>query len=478
MPWSRSFMILMLGFLLCACQQPQTQVDHLQRIQQRGELVVLTREAPTSYYQSRTGTAGPEYDMARNFAATLGVPVRFELVPNMHELIERLALGEADIGAAGIVITPERQNRLAFGPAYQTVEQQVVCRHGKVLPQSVTDLSQVRLRVAAHSNQEEHLRLQKILHPELQWQSDETATPEQLLEQVWEGQADCTIADSNIVAVNKRYYPGLRIAFSLKEKDQLAWAMPPNSRALRLKLEQWFRNYQASGQLAEVKEHYYGTIGSFAMDDVRQYQKLIEKRLPRYRGIFQRAAAAHGLPWTLLAALSYQESQWQPDAENPSGVAGLMMLGPEAAAEVGVEDRFDPAENIMGAARYLAQLYERLPDAVTEPNRTWLALAAYNMGLGHIQDAQELATSLGRNPYSWYDIKEVLPLLSKPRYYRQLRYGYARGIESVQYVQRIRAFEDMLIRTLARKNQMKQHQVRRDGDPMRYAQADGRHGSG
>ncbi len=467
MPWSRSFMILMLGSSLCACQKPQ--VDHLQRIQQRGELIVLTREAPTTYYHGRAGLAGPEYDMMRKFAEALGVAVRFEQVRSMPELIERLNRGEADVGAAGIVITPERQNRLAFGPSYQTVEQQVVCRRGGPMPQTVPELAQVTLRIAAHSNQEEHLRLQKILHPALRWQQDDTATPEQLLEQVWEGRADCTIADSNVVAVNKRYYPGLQVAFSLKEKDRLAWALPPDAKTLRVRLEQWFRDFQAKGELAEMQEHYYGTVGSFAMDDVRQYQKLIEQRLPRYRSLFQRAAAAHGLPWTLLAALSYQESQWQPRAENPSGVAGLMMLGPEAAAEVGVENRFNPAENIMGAARYLAQLYERLPEEVSEPNRTWLALAAYNMGLGHIQDAQQLAASLGRNPYSWRDVKEVLPLLSKPRYYRQLRYGYARGVESVQYVQRIRAFEDVLIRMMAKKNDLRLHQVRRETERLRYA---------
>jgi membrane-bound lytic murein transglycosylase F len=89
-----------------------------------------------------------------------------------------------------------------------------------------------------------------------------------------------------------------------------------------------------------------------------------------------------------------------------------------------------------------------LPDEIAEPDRTWIALAAYNVGMGHVYDARRLARELGTNPDLWHDFREVLPLLSQKKYYKDLRYGYARGSEPVRYVQRIRNYHDMLLQTL------------------------------
>ena len=123
----------------------------------------------------------------------------------------------------------------------------------------------------------------------------------------------------------------------------------------------------------------------------------------------------------------------------------MMMLTLNTARELGVANRLDPQESIDGGAKYLDQMRQRLPDDVQEPDRTWFALAAYNVGMGHLQDARELAVRLEKNPNSWADLKEVLPLLSKKKYYTTLKYGYARGSEPVTYVTRIRNFEDILI---------------------------------
>ncbi|MFN2350041.1 MAG: transglycosylase SLT domain-containing protein, partial [Thioalkalivibrio sp.] len=169
---------------------------------------------------------------------------------------------------------------------------------------------------------------------------------------------------------------------------------------------------------------------------------------PRFRPLFETAAASHEVRWTLLAAQSYQESHWDPAARSPTGVRGLMMLTQPTAAELGVTNRLDPAQSINGGARYLADLRRRLPETIQEPDRTWIALAAYNVGMGHVFDARGLARDLGRNPDSWVEFREVLPLLAQPRYHRKLRYGYARGTEPVEYVRRIRNYEDILIQAL------------------------------
>ena len=170
----------------------------------------------------------------------------------------------------------------------------------------------------------------------------------------------------------------------------------------------------------------------------------IETRLPQYQRQFQVVARAYGIPWTLLAAQAYQESRWDPHAVSPTGVRGIMMLTRNTAASLGIHNRLDPNKSIEGGARYFRMLEKQLPRHIRKPDRIWIALAAYNVGMGHIKDAQALARRMGKNPNDWNDLKTVLPLLSEKKYYKTLRYGYARGWEPVQYVTRIRAYHAFL----------------------------------
>ena len=170
----------------------------------------------------------------------------------------------------------------------------------------------------------------------------------------------------------------------------------------------------------------------------------IATRLPQYRHQLQGVARAYGIPWTLLAAQAYQESRWDPHAVSPTGVRGIMMLTRNTASSLGIQNRLDPNKSIEGGARYFRMLEKRLPRRIRKPDRIWIALAAYNVGMGHIKDAQALARRMGKNPDLWNDLKTVLPLLSDKKYYKTLRYGYARGWEPVQYVTRIRAYRALL----------------------------------
>lgn len=174
------------------------------------------------------------------------------------------------------------------------------------------------------------------------------------------------------------------------------------------------------------------------------FAQRIETRLPRYQGLMQSAARNHGLDWPLIAAMSYQESFWDPDATSPTGVRGLMMLTLQTAKELSVTDRLDPRESIHGGARYFAQLRDRLPASIAEPDRTWMALAAYNMGMSHLEDARVLTQHLGKNPNVWTDVKQHIPKLQDQRYYKHLPNGYARGKEAVAYVERIRQYRTIL----------------------------------
>ena len=217
---------------------------------------------------------------------------------------------------------------------------------------------------------------------------------------------------------------------------------------LQSELDDWFDDMQSSGELRRLLDKYYGFVEVFDYVDIRTFIRRIEKRLPKYEPLFRTAAGRHDMDWTLLAAQSYQESHWNPKARSPTGVRGMMMLTQNTARELGVKSRIDAKQSIEGGAKYLTRLRERLPESVTGPDRTWLALAAYNIGMGHLYDARQLARELGHDPDRWSELAQVLPLLAQKRYYRQLKHGYARGYEPVRYVAQIRNYHDILLNTL------------------------------
>ncbi len=178
--------------------------------------------------------------------------------------------------------------------------------------------------------------------------------------------------------------------------------------------------------------------------EISTFLKHISTRLPSYREEFQRAEEKTGIPWILLASMSYQESKWNRYAKSPTGVRGLMMLTRSTAADMGIRNRLDPKNSIHGGARYLAHLHQRVPKDIPQSDRMFVALAAYNVGLGHIRDARILAKRLGKNGRKWEGLKKVLPGLAKKRFYKNLPHRYARGWEPVQYVKRIREYRKIL----------------------------------
>lgn len=433
----------LVGWVVLASCTPQP--GDIGQIRERGSLIVLTLNSPTTWYIGRDDVPrGPEYQMASAFADSLGVKPEFMVKNSVGELLTSLAAGEGDMVAAGITRTASRQERFEFGPDYQEVRQQVVCRHGGLHPKSAADLVGVRLRVVADSSYEELLQTLHADNSDIVWQSDKKNGTEQLLRQVWRGELDCTVADSNIVAINRRYFPNLVIAFDLSEAQPLAWVVPPGADKLRKTMLAWQEHWREQGHLKQLMTRYYDHAEVFDYVDTRTYLRRIDSIYPRYEKLFNKVADAHDLPPLLLAAQAYQESHWNPRATSQTGVRGIMMLTRSTAAELDVDNRLDPTESIAGGARYLASMERRLPDSIHEEDRIWFALAAYNVGLGHVRDARRLAERLGRDPNRWNDLAKVLPLLGERRYFSTLKHGYARGAEPVRYIRRIRNYADIL----------------------------------
>jgi membrane-bound lytic murein transglycosylase F len=443
--WFACALLLLAG---CDAQKNEAQkaTRSLEDIRESGKLVVLTRNAPTALYTDRDEQqSGPEYDMVESFAESLGVRVEYKIKASIREIIDAVENAEGDLAAAGLTITGNRRNKFIFGPPYQDVTQQVVCRRDNVQPETIEELVGLKIKVIAGSSYVERLQVLREQYPGLAWKETDSEDTEQLLRAVWQREIDCTVADSNIVDINRRYFPELIAPLNLNESESLGWMMSAERGDLQDAIKSWFEGFENSGELAVLQERYYGFIELFDYVDTRRFIKRIKSRYPKYEKYFTEAAKKYELSPIMLAAQAYQESHWRANARSPTGVRGIMMLTLNTARAMGVKSRLDPRQSIFGGARYMNKLLNnQFDEEVAEPDRSWLALAAYNVGRGHVHDAQTLAREQGLNPYLWSDVKQVLPLLSDKRYYRNLKHGYARGNEPVRYVQRIRDYQHIL----------------------------------
>ncbi|GMQ83776.1 MAG: membrane-bound lytic murein transglycosylase MltF [Gammaproteobacteria bacterium] len=436
--------LILLTLLIAACDLlPQSQLD---RVKDNGELRVLTRNSGTTYYEGPNGPNGLEYDLAAGFAEHLGVKLKVETPENLSQILRKIQAGVADMAAAGLTVTAERQALLNFSTSYQRITPQLVYRVGTRTPKNLDKL-QGNLEVVTDSSHAERLRILQDEYPNLSFQENSELDSEQLLNLVWEQVIDYTVADSNEVAISRRFYPELRVAFDISSPEPLAWAFPNGEdRSLIEEANKYLKVIKDNGQLDQLLERYYGYVTDFDYVGTRRYMKHIEQRLPRFRRWFEEAGEMTGVDWRLLAAIGYQESHWNPRAVSPTGVRGIMMLTRNTMRHLGIsKSRLDPQASIEGGGRYIARVKNSIPKRIGEPDRTWMALAAYNVGIGHLEDARKLAQSDGADPDKWIEVKKYLPLLSQKKWYKQTRHGYARGNEPVRYVENIRSYYDILV---------------------------------
>jgi membrane-bound lytic murein transglycosylase F len=415
---------------------------------QTKELVVGVRNSPTTYYTDREGQpAGFEYDLAARFAEKNGWSLRLVNADDLDALFSLVREGRVHLAAAGLTATEDRKRRMSFGPGYGRVEEWVVCNAKGRVPRTLADIKELRLEVVAGSSHEDHLAEQRARVPGLKWVAMRAPGPEELLVRVDLGLSDCTVSDSDSLAVAHNFHPNLQDAILLRGGQTQAWAMRlgVDVRFAR-KVTQFFREMEKSGELAKLRERYFGHVTRLADADVLGILERRATLLPELLPNFQAAQQETGIDWRLLAAIAYQESQWDAHAVSPTGVRGIMMLTENTADHLGVKNRLDAKESIHGGARYIVQLRDGLAEEILEPDRTWFALAAYNIGPGHLEDARILARRLGKNPNAWLDMKNILPLLSRTQHNRKLRYGYARGGEARAFAENVRIYNDILSR--------------------------------
>jgi membrane-bound lytic murein transglycosylase F len=425
------------ALLLSACAHPQSA---LQRIRARGELRVVTLNAPTSYYLGAQGPQGFEYRLASAFARQLQVRLVIEALPDEAAVRAALSAGTADMAAAQI--SPDAR-WLRAGLAtenYDEIPQLVVQDRGKLHAHDVSGLHLANIVARDESPQLDMLRSIKNGElPDLSWVALNADQPDPL-EVVTDGDADYAIVDANEFEFARHLYPDATVAFTLPNPRPLKWIVRTDAVDLAQAANGFFISAKASGEFARIVRDASAESRGFDYEDAHRFQADIATRLPQLQALFEEAAQTTGLDWRLLAAVGYQESKWQTHAASADGALGIMMLTTDAASTVGVKDRSDQWQNILGGAKYLAQVIATIPNRVGEPDRTWLALAAYNVGYGHLEDARVLAQMRGKDPDSWNDVRAQLPLLADEHWYSRVKRGYARGWEPAGFVEQVRQY--------------------------------------
>jgi len=446
--------LVLISIFLLGCDEKsssskESSISVLETIKAKKQLDVVMLNSQTVYYIGPQKELGFEYELMSAYAKDLGVDLNITTVNTIDEALQKTRDGVGDITSSAITRTSLREKEFKYGPNYYSVQEQLICHQSLyrkgLFPKDKEDLVGLNIVVGVGTSYESTMKEVQREIPEIKFTISSEYSTDILLEMTHKKEIDCTVVDSNIFLLNQRYYPSLAKALVLSDRKNLAWLLRDTDDSLNKSLDEWLSKYIKSGAMAELIDNHYSYLGVFDYYDTEVFHKRLKKRLPKYVKYFKAAGKKYDIPWQLLAAQSYQESHWNPKAKSYTGVRGMMMITKATAKQLGVKNILDPKESIFGGAKYLRNIEKRLPKEIIKSNRLKFTFAAYNVGMGHIYDARKLAVKLNKNPNSWIGIKSVLPLLSQKKYYKNLKYGYARGEEPVKYVDSIHRYYNIIL---------------------------------
>lgn len=436
------FPIIVVLFTLGSCAEKEK--DRLSTIKATEQLTVITRNNAHSYYTYRGKAMGFEYDLAGVFANYLGVDLKVKTT-RWRDMINALNKERGDFIAASMTITPSRKKMVDFSNEYLSIQQRVVVHKDNYTIKSLADLNGKIIHVRGDTSYEQRLSELQKEGVDLAIKCHDDIPTEELIRQVAEKKIEVTVADSNIAFLNRRYYPNIKISIPIEEPQSLGWAVKKGEKALLSAINDFFNSIKTDRTFEDIYNSYYGNVEVFDRFDLQKFHQSLKTTLPKYKSIIEKVARKYGFDWRLIAAIIYQESHFDPQASSHRGVRGLMQLTKRTAEEMGVTDRLDPEQSIMGGVKYLKKLHHRYEKAQGF-DRMLITLASYNVGPGHVADAQRIAREKGLNPYKWSSLEQTLPLLCYARYIKMSKHGYCRGTEPVRYVNRILTYFDILRR--------------------------------
>lgn len=416
--------------------------NSLQKIKKRGKLIVITDNNAHGYYLYKNQPMGFEFDLAQELAKFLNVKLSI-VTPGWEKIFDTLLLEDGDLIASSLTQTPKREARVTFSDSYMPVQQQVIIHKKDREIKKLSDLNGKTIHIRKNTSYHERLLELKKTGINIHLALYENIPTEEFLRQIQNGEIQITIADSNIFRLNRRYYPDIRIAFPVSYQQSLGWAVKKNDIQLLNKINAFFKKTKKDGTFGRIYNKYYAGTQQFDYVDIKKFHNRLKTKLPEYRQLIEEESEKYNFDWRLITAVIYQESHFNPNATSYTGVRGLMQLTRITAIEMGVENRLNPTQSIKGGIKYLNKLYNRF-NHLHPDERIKFALASYNVGYGHIKDAQKIARDSGLDINQWSSIEQTLPLLRYRQFYEKSRHGYARGTEPVRFVKRILKYYDIL----------------------------------
>ncbi len=433
------YLFIVLYAFISGCYNPN---DTLRKIENRGQLVVITDNSAHGFYLYQDRLMGFEYQLAKEFADFLNVELTV-ITPGWEKMFDTLLRSQGDLIASSLTKTTRRKTRVAFSDEYMPVQQQVIVRKGFRGIKKLSDLDGKTVHIRKNTSYHERLVELKKSGLNIHLALYEDTPTEELLRRVQNKEITITIADSNIFRLNRRYYPDLRIAFPISEQQSLGWAVKKHDVRLMKKINQFFDIIKKDGTFPRIYNKYYAGTEIFDYVDIKKFHKRLKTRLPVFKQIIEKESKKYNFDWRLIAAVIYQESQFNPNAISYTGVRGLMQLTLPTADEMGISNRLNPEESIKGGIKYLHKLYNQFENL--EPDeRLKFALGSYNVGYGHVKDARNIALKKGLDINRWSSLEQTLPLLRYREYHEKTDFGYARGTEPVRYVNRILTYYNIL----------------------------------
>ncbi|MFA5903056.1 MAG: membrane-bound lytic murein transglycosylase MltF [Desulfobacula sp.] len=414
-----------------------------QRIKKTGILRLITDNSINTYYYSDGQPTGFEYELALAFADFLNVEIDV-VTPGWNNMVICLEQGKGDFIAAGIVITKDGLEKMNFSIPYLTIRQHVIQHKQDLGPEKIDDLNSRTIHVNRDTSYHSRLSELKKSGISLNYVLYDNISTEELIRMVHDKDIKYTIASNTLAQMSRRYYPDIRIGIPIYEKESLAWAVSKKDPEMLEQVNKFFLYAVETGILKKLSDKYFSNIKDPDPLDLKKFDQRIEAKLPQYRQLIYKEALKYGLDWKLITAIVYQESQFDPEATSFNNIKGLMQVTSIAAEELGITDSLKPSASIKAGIQYFDKMIKKFDHIENDHDRIHFALASYNVGYGHVADALQIAKEMGLDATKWQNLRKTLPLLSKSHYYTKAKHGYTRGWESVQYVERILNYYDIL----------------------------------
>jgi membrane-bound lytic murein transglycosylase F len=408
----------------------------LDGILKRGELRVITRNNAVSFFLERGQPRGFDYELASMLAQRLKVRLTMVVPPSHDLMVPWLLEGRGDVIAASYTVSPEREQLVDFSRPYLKVQEMLVQRASEPKLSSLSELKGRRISVRMGSSYARTLARLQPLYGFTVVPAAEDVETEDLIDAVAAKSADLTVADAHILRAELTWRNDVVGTLPLEPgtKKDIAFAVRVGNPKLLSAINDFVQHADRSLDFNLAYRRTFET----APDASVAHGGEVKGGVSPFDGIFQKFAPRYGFDWRLTAAQAYQESHFNPKARSREGAVGLLQILPRTAQSLGFTKLTDPEECTHAGIAYLAELMGQLEPDLALQQRVRFALAAYNVGLGHLSDARRLASEEGLDKNRWFgSVEKTMLELQKPAVYRRARYGYARGSEPVKYVSQI-----------------------------------------